>query len=193
MADQHQGAAAGLDLAFQPFDGIDVQVVGRLVQQQDVGTRRQGTRQRGAASFAARQGGGIFIAAQAQIAQQVKSAVGIFVWVQPRFDIIAGGGIAAHIRLLRQVAHRGAGLDKHSAAISFHQPGRDLEQGGLARAVAPHQAQPVARPDAEFGAIQQALAAEFNGDVFQVQKRRHAPLCAVRRPAYQGKSSGCGS
>ena len=71
------------------------------------------------------------------------------------------------------------GWAKRGAAIGLHQPSRDLQQGGFAGTVAPHQAQPVAGADAEFGAVQQFLAAKGDSDVFQVQKRRHGALCAV--------------
>ena len=37
MADEDQRAAAAVELAFQPFDGGEIEMVGRLVQQQDIG------------------------------------------------------------------------------------------------------------------------------------------------------------
>src|SRR4051812_13344402 len=37
VADDHQRAAAALQFALQPFDGRKIQMVGRLVQQQDIG------------------------------------------------------------------------------------------------------------------------------------------------------------
>ena len=42
-------------------------MVGRLVQQQDIGRGRQRAGQRGAARLAAGQGGGIFLAGQPQM------------------------------------------------------------------------------------------------------------------------------
>jgi len=68
--------------------------------------------------------------------------------IQPGFDIIARGGEARHVGLLRQVAHDGARLDKDGAAIGFRQAGSDLHQSGFARAVASHQADAVALFDA---------------------------------------------
>ena len=41
MADEQQGAAAPLEVVFQPFDGFDVEVVGGLVEQEDVGLAQQ--------------------------------------------------------------------------------------------------------------------------------------------------------
>ena len=54
MADQHQRAARGFQFAFQPFDGTHVQMVCRLIQQQDVGPRRQGAGKRRAPRLTAR-------------------------------------------------------------------------------------------------------------------------------------------
>ena len=50
MADQHQRRAHAADLALQPLDGGQVEMVGRLVEQQDVGLGRQHAGQRGAAA-----------------------------------------------------------------------------------------------------------------------------------------------
>ncbi len=54
---RHQDDAAGvlLQVALQPGDAFGVEVVGRLVEQQDVGLRQQQARQRHAALLAARQ------------------------------------------------------------------------------------------------------------------------------------------
>ena len=88
MADQHQRPAAGLDLLFQPLDGAHIQVIGGLIQQQDVGPWRQHPGQRGAARLTAGQMRRVFRPAEAQIAQQVKGTVGILMpGFQSRFDM----------------------------------------------------------------------------------------------------------
>ncbi len=53
VADDEAGAALACDGALQLFDGSDVEVVGGLVEQQDVCIGREGARERGAAGFAA--------------------------------------------------------------------------------------------------------------------------------------------
>src|SRR6201999_4211212 len=40
MADQDQRAATAIELVFQPFDGGEIEMVGRLVQQEDIGRGR---------------------------------------------------------------------------------------------------------------------------------------------------------
>ena len=97
MADQDQRTPGRLEFAFQPFDRLHIQMVGGLVQQQNIGPGRQGSRQRRAPRLAARQGCRIFRAIQPQIAQQIVRPVGVFMRVQPGFDIVAGGGKAAEI------------------------------------------------------------------------------------------------
>ena len=54
MADDHQGGTQALQFALQPFDGRKVEMVGRLVEQQNVGLGRQDAGQRRAAGLAAR-------------------------------------------------------------------------------------------------------------------------------------------
>src|ERR1700689_1499080 len=48
MADNDERAAAAVELAFQPLDGGEIEMVGGLVQQQDIGRGRQHPGQRGA-------------------------------------------------------------------------------------------------------------------------------------------------
>ncbi len=56
VADHQDAAGESRQLLFQPLDGRQVEMVGRLVQQQQVRPGEQGARQRGAPTFAARQG-----------------------------------------------------------------------------------------------------------------------------------------
>ena len=53
VADQDQRGARIGEFAFQPFDRRQVEVIGRLVEQQDVGRRREYAGDCGAARFAA--------------------------------------------------------------------------------------------------------------------------------------------
>ncbi len=67
MADDDQRAAAACQFAFQPFDGGEIEMVGRLVQQQDIGRGRQHPRQRGAAGLAAGDMRGVFVAGEPEL------------------------------------------------------------------------------------------------------------------------------
>jgi hypothetical protein len=55
VGDEDQGALPGLQEAFEPVDRLDVEVVGGLVEQQQVGRGYQGARQQHAALHAAGQ------------------------------------------------------------------------------------------------------------------------------------------
>ena len=77
VADQHDARAHPRQFLLQPLDAGQVEVVGRLVEQQDVGRGRQHAGQRGAPRLAAGQGGGVFVAGQAELFQQVARAVAV--------------------------------------------------------------------------------------------------------------------
>ncbi len=55
MADQHDGRLDRFQLGFQPLDGRQVEVVGGLVEQQNVGFRGHHAGQRDTARFTSRQ------------------------------------------------------------------------------------------------------------------------------------------
>jgi hypothetical protein len=160
VADEHQAAAQAGQLGFQPFDGGEVEMVGGLVQQQQVGRRGQGAGQRGAAGLAAGEGGGAFLAGQAQGAQQGERAVGVVGRAEAGFAIGQRGRRGAEIGLLREVADGDAGLAEHSAFLGLQQVGGNLQQRGLDAAGAAYQAEAVAGADGQFGAIQQGRAAQ---------------------------------
>ena len=75
------------DLALQPFDGRQVEMVGRLVEQQDIRLGREDAGQRGAAGLAARQLGRVFLAGQAELIQQIVRPVGIVAGAEAGLDI----------------------------------------------------------------------------------------------------------
>ena len=74
MGDQHQRRAQTLQLGFQPFDGRQIEMVGGLVEEQDVGPGRQSAGERGAAPLPAGEMGGVLLARQAELAQQGEGA-----------------------------------------------------------------------------------------------------------------------
>ena len=148
VADHHDAGAHAGQFLLQPLDAGQVQMVGRLVEQQDIGRGRQHLRERGATGLAAGQRGGLLVTGQAELLQQVAGAVSVLVGVADQTGLRIGqrGGEAGQVRLLRQIADGGAGLGEAAAGIRLDQAGGDTQQGGFARAVAADQAQPVARP-----------------------------------------------
>ncbi|MNV29316.1 hypothetical protein D3C71_1205380 [compost metagenome] len=107
MAD-HQDGEAGLDqLVLQQLDGQDVEVVGRLVQQQDVRLLGEGLGEGGAAGLAARQvlRGLFWVEAEGGQPALGGPALG------PARGGVVQQGVASDVRLLRHIGEAGPGLD----------------------------------------------------------------------------------
>jgi hypothetical protein len=149
-------------------------MVGRLVQQQDVGRGRQHPRQRRAAGFTAREIFRVFIAAEAELLQQIARGVVVIARSEARFDIAECSRMAGKIRLLRQIADGRAGLHEARAAVRLDQAGRDLEQRRFAGAVAADQADALGRRLRKVDASQQRCAAKGERDILELDQRwRH--------------------
>ena len=100
--------------------------------------------------------------------------------VKPCLDIGERCREQRQIRLLRQIADGGARLGEAAAGIRLHQAGGDAQQGGLARAVAPDQAQPVAGRDRQSGAGQHRCGAKTEADILQQEQGwRHGRQCLM--------------
>jgi hypothetical protein len=145
MADDDQRAAAAVEFAFQPFDGGEVEMVGGLVQQQDIGRGRQHPRQRRAARLAAGQIGRRFVAVKPELLQDEARLIMIVARPEAGFDISQRGRVVPKVRLLRQIADGGARLHEAAAAVRLDQAGCDFQECRFAGAVAADQA------DALFG------------------------------------------
>ena len=177
VADEHEGAALVGQARFEPFDGRQVEVVGRLVEQQDVGRRRQHVGERRAAQLAARQGRRVLLAAEAQLLQQIAGLMRIVGGAEAGFHVGQRGGVAGEVGLLRQVAHGGARLHEALAPVGLDQARGDPEQRRLARAVAPDQAHPLPRRHSELRPLQQRRAAKGELDVAELEKGRGGCHC----------------
>ena len=148
-----------------------------LVEQQYVGFGRQNAGERGATGLAARKGRRLFGSGQAQFVEQIMRAVVVAMRPEARRDIIESGFKAGKIRLLRQIAHGGVGLEKAQAVIGFDFAGGDFQQRRFAGAVAADKTQPVAALDRQVGGFDQRLAAKSEADALKDEERRsHARI-----------------
>ena len=151
-------------------------MVGGLVQQKNIGLGRDGAGQRGAARFATRKLGGVFVAGKAKLFEQIARAIRIIGVNQPRFNILKHGFEAGEVRLLRQIADGGAGLEKAGALVLLQQSGSNFEQSALARAIAADKTEPVAFGYGKRGPVKERRGAQSEANVLQYQERRcHAP------------------
>ncbi|MND87406.1 hypothetical protein D3C80_794060 [compost metagenome] len=155
VADDQQGET-GLDqLVFQQFDGQDVEVVGRLVQQQQVGLFGKSFCEGGAADLAARQP----LRRLGRVeAEGLQPAFG-----GPALGLARGGVVGERLagddRFLRDIGEAGAGLDRAVARVGLDQAHDHLHQGGLARPVAPDQGGAAARLHRHVDAVEQRAGA----------------------------------
>jgi len=172
VADEHEAGAQPAEFLLQPLDGRQVEVIGWLVEQQDVGGGGKDAGQRGAARLATGKTGWGFVARETELLQQVAGAVRIIARAQPRLHIRESRRKPPEIRLLRKIADGRAGLDEAAAAIGGEQPRGDPEQRRFPGAVAADKTDPVARGYHQFGARQQRRRAQAEMNVLQGQQWR---------------------
>jgi hypothetical protein len=147
VADEHERGAPGIEISLQPFDRGEIEMIGRLVEEQDIGRGRQHASQRGAACLTAGKMRRVFLPVEAELIEELAAEVDIVAGAEAGFDIGKRRCEAGKIRLLRQIADHGPGLHENRAAIGFDVSGRDLEQGRFARAVASNESHPLAGGD----------------------------------------------
>jgi hypothetical protein len=170
VADQHDPGAHRAQLALQPLDRRQVEMVGRLVKQQDIGQRPHRPGERSAACLAAGQSGRVFTPAEAQPLQQIERPVAIGgVGSEPRFDVGEGRGEPGQVLLLRQIADPGAGLNRALAGVGVDETSRDPQQRRLAGAVSPDETDPNSGSDAQSRASRQRRSRERQGPVIEAR------------------------
>ena len=126
MGDDEDRARIGAQVAFEPVDGLGVEMVGRLVEQQEVGLLQQQAAERDAPPFAARKLGHIGIVRRAaervhrllDLALEVPQALGLDLVLERRHLVSGLVGIvhcelvvAVEDRLLLLHAQHGVALD----------------------------------------------------------------------------------
>ena len=131
----------------QNQDAFHIQVVGRLIEQQQVGLLREGEGERHALFLAARGRGGIDRRIEAEPVQEFVD----FVFLQ--FLEIEIGGFLRHIR-----DHQAVVLLQH-AVIQRDAAREDAQERRFAGAVAADQADALARVHGERGAVEQRYVA----------------------------------
>ena len=103
VADQRERRTAIREVRLQPFDRDQIEMIGRLVEQQDLGLRAQDPDQRRAARFAAGETAGIGVRIDPELGHHGSRRIRIVEIAKPGKDIVERGGEAGHVRLLRQI------------------------------------------------------------------------------------------
>ena len=174
VAHQHISAAPARELGLQPLDGRQVEMVGGLVEQHDVGLGHQRTGERRAPCLAAgevrRLAGGI----ELHLVEQRRDAIIVRTQrVGKRGGHIgADAGVAREIGFLRQGGDGGAGLGEARAAVGDGLARQDAQQGRFAGTVAADQRQALTRRNRQLDAVQDGLVAEVKADVAERKKGR---------------------
>jgi hypothetical protein len=188
VADQHHGRPHGIELCLKPFDDGQIEMVGRLVEQQHIGLWRENARERGATAFTARQGLRVFGTREAEGIEEVLGPIFIITRPQALLDIGEGRLIGREIRILWEIADGRARFGKATAGIVLDEAGGYLEKGGLARAIAPDKRNSLAGRDNKLGCLEKLRAAKSQLDILQGEKwgRSHIQFQGFRRDRAHG-------
>ncbi len=203
--DDGAGAQAGHE-AFEAVQAVEVEVVGRLVEEEDVVAGEEEGGETGAGGLAAGERGHRLVQADGEAqclgglprpVVEVGAAQGEPALQGRRVGVVGSGGAVdeglgglvhgplglgdagtagqelpdalagAALRLLREVADGGGGRGQAQLApFRCGQPGEHPQEGGLARAVGPHETDHVAGCDDEVEPGEQGAVAVAGGEVF---------------------------
>ncbi len=175
MADDHGAARVILQRLFQRAQGIDVEIVGGFVEQQDVGPRFQHLREVNAVALAAREHADLLLLIAALEVEGAAIGAGMH-RLLAEIDHLGPAGnflpdgflvIEAVARLIDEAElHRVAHHDR--TGIRLFSTGDHAEQRGLARAVRPDDADNAARRQLEGEVLDQQLVLETLGEVLEI-------------------------
>ena len=175
---------------FQPGDRVDVEMVRRLVEQQQVGLRRQGPGQQHAAFHAGRERGELDVRRQFHPRQNL---LDLLFRVPRRFVVVR---IERHARrddvvnradhvlrhVLRQQRDLRAGRDHDLAAVGLDLAAEHPHQRRLAGAVAAEQADPLAGVDLARDAVQERRPAKTDAKIAKRNQRHDNPARLYDEP-----------
>ena len=200
MADEKDGAVVGLQQLFEQLQGVDVQIVRRLVEHQHIGGAGEQARQQQAGLFAAGEAahgrGGARGAEKkvAQIAFDVLAALADFDPFAARADEVFQRGIRIELRAhLVKVGHLQAGALAHAAAVGRQLAQDQFEQRAFARAVGADEADFVAAQKGGAKALHHGRAAKGFADVVQLGHDFSAGLAAGHFHAHAAQRLAAGS
>ena len=169
---------AGLHVAGEPGDALDVEVVGRLVEEDDVPVADEQRREADAAALTAREARDLRL--PRDIRQQPADDVAHPRVARPHVlldaadDGFGHGHAGVHHVGLVEHADADAAAQRHPPAVGLDPPGQELQQRRLAVAVAPHDADAIALVEAEGDLVEDGARR-----VFEVQALGAEEVCHV--------------
>ena len=159
-----EGAGVAAEPVLQPFDAGEIEMVGRLVEQQHVGVLRQRPRDRRPPPLAAGRGRRRPVEVEPDLVGDRLHLVRRGAPARQRE--IAQGREVGDRRILLEQHDLDPRLDRPPPLVGLDQVGEAFEQGRLARAVAPDQRQPVARADEQVEAAEQPAGSLDQAEIF---------------------------
>ncbi len=119
VGDEDQTTGEGLEKALQPVDGLDVEVVGGLVQQQDVGRTHQGLAQQHAPLHAAGQRGEFGLVRQVELFQYLCHPA-IQIPTVPGFDLCLRFAHRLHVAVMQGMVVGGQQRAQFAQPLRHH-------------------------------------------------------------------------
>ncbi len=181
MGDDHQRALALQQVVGQPAHALDVEVVGRFVEHQQVEVAHQRGGQRDAAALAAGKIGDRGVQAEPGHAEAGEHRPhprvgGPFVLGAETVrveDRVAHGRVRGKLGALGDHRHPQIATLADPAAVRLGETGEHLQQRRLAPTVEPDDADALARRDTQRNAVQQRTHAVALADRFQIDQVHH--------------------
>ena len=170
MRDKQEGAAAPDQEGFQPGDGIDIQVVGGFVEEDEVRFAEDGLGQQHAAARAAGErlkiGGGV----EVETAERLVGFQEAAVVVGSGADDVDHAAAQMRRHLLGEAGHVQLGRAGEMSGIRRGFAGEDAQERAFAGAVGAEQTDAIAAFDVQLDVIEQRLAAEAEADTTEGEK-----------------------
>ena len=186
MRDEEDCACVAREKILQPVDRIDVQMVCRLVEEQQIGLADQRARQQDAAAPAARESVDDDVALEIQSRQdQIHMMLAhpclVFIGVMrvPFRDNVEYRPVCRQGNVLLQARDPDPGLAPHGPCVGRNLAADDLQQRRLAGAVPADDGDPFARVDLQRDCIEQRQMPERDRDPVQRDQRHPATVPRV--------------
>ena len=166
VADDDEGTGETAEPVFEPVDRGEIEVVGRLVEEQDIGVLGERADDCGPATLPATCGRGRAGEVDAELIGDGRGFVR-FGRIAAGEDPVAERAMAGHHRVLFEQDHAAAGNEGPAALVGVDGPGEAFEQRGLACAVAADQCEAVARADMDVELSKQPALALDETEIFE--------------------------
>ena len=188
MTDQQDGALVVAHQLFQQFEGLDVEVVGRFVQHQQVGRFGKQLGQQQPVAFTTGQGADGGVGAFRAEQEILQVAHDVFLLAVDGHGIPAAADVVAHIHVFVELGaqlvevrdlHVGAHGDLAAVGLALAEQG--LDQGGFADAVGADDTDTITPQDDGGKVLHDGAAIEGHIDVFGLDDLLAAGLCLLDR------------